>query len=157
MSVKDFNSYQAVSILEGDSHHLQLAKITPTSSFQLEHIVALLYFKGTFTTEKFSLKLHTQDQDFSQFFAQSNELNASDLHSGTDTLVWARFDFSKIEMSNGFDYFLTIQGNGYARNADIKFLGLVHNWSHDFHTRSGVYNVNDLVRYPKAIQIFGRV
>lgn len=157
MSVKDFNNYQAVSILEDDNHHLELAKITPTTSFQLEYIVALLYFKGAFINEKFSLKIHTQNDSFNYFLKQSNELNASDLHSGTDTLVWARFDFDKLEMSNGFDYYLTIQGSGYARNANVKYLGLVHNWSHDFHSRSGIYNVNDLVRYPKAIQIFGRM
>jgi hypothetical protein len=153
MSIKQFNNFQDVSVLQNDSDIMKLALLLPTESFQLQYIMAKVYLQGSFTNESLKLRLHSSD-NYNLILAESNSVNLD--NSGTNYLGWIRFDFNRQELFSGFTYHLTAVSNGYTRNGDILYISFVHDWPIRFYSSTNIAYTSIPSAYPKALQVFGR-
>lgn len=153
MSIKQFNDFQDVSVLENDSDMMKLALLLPSESFQIQYIMAKVYLQGSFLNESLKLRLHSSE-NYNLILAESNLVNLE--NAGLNYLGWIRFDFNREELYSGFTYHLTAVSNGYTRNADISYISFVHDWPIRFYSSTNVAYTGIPSAYPKALQIFGR-
>lgn len=82
---------------------------------------------------KFKVRLHTSN-NFSRVYAESSVVDFSDIKEDYFT-GQIRFDFNNINLNKNYRYYVTIQAIDYTRNADVSYVG----WLHD---RVGTTNVS---------------
>jgi hypothetical protein len=153
MSIKQFNDFQDVSVLENDSDIMKLALLLPSESFQLKNIMAKVFLQGSFLNESLKLRLHSSE-NYNLILAESEPVNLD--NAGINFLGWINFEFGRQEIASGLTYYLTAVSNGYTRNGDISYISFVHDWPIRFYSSTNIAYTGVPSAYPKALQIFGR-
>lgn len=97
---------------------------------------------------RFKIRLHTST-NFNRVYAESNEVDFSQVKERFFTGN-IKFDFNGVNLNPNYRYYVTIQAVSYTRNADVNYIG----WLHDRVSTTNVSTGNWDNQYPIKMELF---
>lgn len=133
MAYTQFPAVQNVRVIETNEEFF-LGGFNPNFNGEIPHIRIHLYVKGTAGgSETLQAKIYTIESTSASVFKSSDVVNLSSFATA-DKLGVVRFDFTKLKVSSGRQYYLSLAAASYTRNASTFYLATLYDYPNEINT-----------------------